>query len=341
MAAPMSPISLCSITCVLVLVLVVCLLAYVGCELMGAVETFATDDANLTPGDQTYFTISQTNPGSQTRSSSSRLRQEIQEQKDGGDAKQGDAKKDDKTTDPTTPYAYWFWNGDTYAKKTIAETLHIINIWKDNCPNNCNLWIQIGDDTTPLNVNSSTNVVLKTAVENGLDKQHKGLNGCYTPSSETPNKDFTCIPCPQRSQLNQSALFRDWHNNPDRAVSTSGHDMVHTDNYWSFLPEYISKTATTDLVQKIFTIEKMCPTTCKLIFHGGTSKPIPVNSVNETNIRTVVQGVKDKGAKKGITLCCALKTASIDAVPSSRKTLIGVDAVALPPIGRRNFCSIT
>lgn len=311
--------SLCSITRVLVLLLVVCLVVCLGLELGRAVETFATDDANLTPGDRTYFTISPTDPSSQTRTSSDRLQQELQEQRGADGAESADNSTEQETTTDddmeatsTVPYAYWFWNGSAYARKSVAETLHIINIWKDNCPNNCRLWIQIGEDTMPLNVASTTNVGLRVAVQGGVDNKRKSLRGCYTPASETPDKDFTCIPCAQQSQLNQSPIFQDWHNDPRRTVSTSGHDIVHTDNYWYFLPEYIAKTATTALVQKVFTIQQMCPSTCKLVFHGGSSRPLVVDTTNEAAIRTIVQSVKDRGAQKGITLCCALKDASID-----------------------------
>jgi len=281
----------------------------------GALEMFVDADSNYTP-DNTYFNISKTDPHGGTHSSSSNL-QKMKAQADGS------TEQTSTTTDTgaTDGFYYWFWNGTEFSKTDIAETMHIVSIWQDNCPKTCKLWIQIGGDTPPINVSVTHISALKALLNKGLvaektRQRREELKGCYTPSAETPKKNFDCVACDhhKKSTLSTSSIFQDWHNDPDRAVSTSGHDILHTDNSWLFLPEYISKKATTDLMQKIFAVEKQCPSTCKLLFHGGTATPLEVNDKNESQIRSIVQGVKDNGAKKGITLCCAIRTASIDSM---------------------------
>jgi hypothetical protein len=269
----------------------------------GALEMFVDADSKYTPYN-TYFNISNMKP----RFSSSTNTVD--------------------TPTSTDDFHYWFWNGTEFSKKDIVGTIHIVSIWQDNCPDTCKLWIQISSDTQPIRVSGTHISALKALLNKGLTGKKGQLKGCYTPSAETPTTNFDCVTCdhpPRKSKPSPSTISQDWHNDPDRAVSTSGHDILHTDSSWYFLPEYISKKATTDLVQKIFTLKKQCPTTCRFIFHGGTTTPLEVNSQNEPLIRSIVQSVKDTGAKKGITLCCAIRVASIESMYDANTNTFNCD----------------
>ena len=159
---PFSQLQSCWFTRCLVVVLVVCLVACATCEMVdaGALEMFVDADSKYTP-DDTYFNISKTDPQDKTNSSSSNL----QKMKAKADEHTSNSPEQTTTTTTTTTttdeYHYWFWDGTEYSKKDIAETMHIVSIWKDNCPKTCELWIQIGGDTQPIDVSTTDISTLK------------------------------------------------------------------------------------------------------------------------------------------------------------------------------------
>lgn len=297
----------------LVCVIAVCLVVCLGCEWMQGMEyeTFATDVEKQYSPELTYFTISIEDPSGNlpktamsTKNLEKRKHAEVRmaERKKNEEATKKDGEKRKEKLD-TLAHFYWFWNGSHYSKKTIAETLDIVTIWNNHRPSSCKLWIQIGMNTLPISVSQVNSSTLRNALQNGLREKVEGVQGCYTPASETPDKKFTCIPCDRQQQPDPPG----YGSNSNRTTN-----VRQTENMWYYLPEYIAKTSVSDLVQRIYSTRGKCPTTCKLLFHGGLSKPLEVNSTNEVNIKSVVQRVKDKGSTKGFILCCALKSVPID-----------------------------
>ena len=333
-------------TVVLVLtgLLTLCLVLCIGCEWIDThpFEPFnvdssetETEDTTYTP-ELTYFTISVDNPNDNVMSSSEYLQQKKREQQrqlekrrkknatTTESQKKNDEDEEDKPTstaqdvpaatkqingkDDQKEHSYWFFNGRHYVKKTIAETKHILTIWNNNCPDMCKLWIQIGSNTTPIQIAEQNVSTIHKHVENGLKEKVEGIQGCYTPATETPDTNFTCMPCEQR-QLPDPG----YASNSNRTT-----DVRQTENMWYYLPEYIAKTSTNDLVKRIYSTRGKCSTTCQLLFHGGLNTPLEVNSKNEESIKSVVQQVKDRGTTKGFILCCALKSVSIDRMYNSK-----------------------
>ena len=293
----------------LVWVIAVCLVVCVGCEwTYGAkYETFVTDAKEKYTPILTYFTISVDNPtGNLSKKNTTQMSSEYLEKRKQANAWRAEQKKNksnEKDTEEPKTHAYWFWNGRYYSKTDIADTLDIVTVWNNNCPSGCKLWIQIGMNTLPLRVARTDISVLRKALLKGLQEKVEGVHGCYTPADKTPDNKLTCYPCDQQQQPDPPG----YGSNSNRTT-----DVRQTENMWYYLPEYIAKTSVPDLVQRIYSTRGKCPTSCKLLFHGGLNKPLEVNSNNEENIKSVIQRVKDKGSTKGFILCCALRSVTID-----------------------------
>lgn len=266
-----------------------------------------TEDYSVFDPDQTYFSISHTNPSDKTNSSSSRLKKLLN--------KQNDNATDNKNDEEAPKLQYWFWDGESYSSKTLQEVIRIIFGWKKKCPDKCNLWIQIGD-TQPIQVDKTNRKDLKQALQQGLKDKADGLDGCCTPQDSPPDDDFRCIPCRQKSKQQFKPQLS---GNSEESSNLNAHSPPNGEkidnnvsNYRVWDSDKLRNSNVQELLQEVFNIKNECNDNCKLWLSLTNRRPVEVQSANESKIRSMLTNARKQGNGTNITLCCAPKNVKLN-----------------------------